>query len=75
MMKPPSNKINVTLLIADIIMIAVTTYLRSSLGTSGYFTTLFILLLALISVIVAIRGRLNWDWNQEYQRNAGSGKN
>lgn len=64
-MKPFSNKIMVPLLFADIVLIGITTALRSSLGIKGYLSSLLILILTFISGIVAIKARINWERNQE----------
>ena len=70
-MKPLSNKIMIPLLISDIVMMGITTILRSSLGSRGYISTMVILLLTLVSGIVAIKARINWERSQEYQKKMG----
>ena len=65
-MKPFSNKIMIPLLISDIVMMGITTILRSSLGSRGYISTMVILLLTLVSGIVAIKARINWERNHNF---------
>lgn len=70
-MKPFSNKIMIPLLISDIVMMGITTILRSSLGSRGYISSIVILVLTFISGLVAIKARINWERNQEYQKKMG----
>lgn len=66
-MKPLSNKIVIPLLISDIVMMSITTILRPSLGSRGYISSMVILVLTFISGIVAVKVRINWERNREYQ--------
>ena len=66
-MKPISNRIMIPLMVIDIILIAVTSYIRSDFGVKGYFSTLFTELLTLVSMIVGIKARINWERNRDYQ--------
>ena len=67
-MEPISNRIMILLMVSDIILIAVTAYMRSDFGVKYYLLTLFIQLLALVSTIVSIKTRINWERNRDYQK-------
>ncbi len=67
-MKPISNRIMIPLMVIEIILIAVTSYIRSDFGVKGYFSTLVVQLLALGSIIVSIKARINWERNRDYQK-------
>ncbi len=67
-MEPISNRIMILLMVSDIILIAVTAYMRSDFGVKYYLLTLFIQSLALVSTIVSIKTRINWERNRDYQK-------
>jgi hypothetical protein len=66
-MKPISNRIMIPLMVIEIILIAVTPYIMGGFVSQGYFATLFIQLLTLVSMIIGIKARINWERNRDYQ--------
>ena len=66
-MKPISNRIMIPLIVIEIILIAVTPYIMGGFVSQGYFATLFTELLTLVSMIVGIKARINWERNRDYQ--------
>lgn len=63
-MNPISNKINVPLLGAEIVLFGIMTALRQSLGQPGFISSLVILGLTFVSTIAAIKARINWERNR-----------
>ena len=69
-MKPISNKINLPVLAVEMVLLAVFVVERSSLGGAGFISSLLVISLTMISTVAAIKARINWEKNQDYQEAA-----
>jgi hypothetical protein len=69
-MKPFSNKILIPLLVAELTLFAFFIAERTSLGILGFILNMIVEVLIIIGTVFAIKTRINWERNQEYQRKA-----
>lgn len=69
-MKPISNKINLPILAVEIVLFCFFVVERDVLGGPGFISTLFILSLTVVSTVVTIKARINWERNRDYQEAA-----
>ena len=69
-MKPISNKINLPVLAVEMVLLAIFVVERSSLGGTGFISSLLVISLTMISTVAAIKARMNWEKNRDYQEAA-----
>ncbi|MCL6015445.1 MAG: hypothetical protein M1323_07475 [Candidatus Thermoplasmatota archaeon] len=69
-MRPVSNRIMVPVLVLAMIAGAINIYEGLGLGTGQLLLNLSILSLTTVACLAAIIARINWEKNEDYQKNA-----